>query len=370
MKSLIHAILSGLILGCTIILVNQALQHESSNKIAYSLFNNDNAPVSYYHAIERSAPAVVNIFIQVTDLKYDGSKQDSAISNANISSASGIIMHSDGYILTNYHVIMNASMTGSSIYVQLRNGKTYLAKVLGYDKRTDIAVLKVTTKDVLPVIPINTKTVPRLGDVVLAIGNPYNIGQTVTVGIISAVGRSGSGITNMNTLDLKPGIQEFIQTDAAINSGNSGGALVNTKGEYIGMNTATLPSVETQTNGISFAISAELSLKIMQEIIHHGRVIRGYLGILARDSAYSDIQDGKLGSYQSGIIVTSIDPNGPAQDILMQNDVIVSINDVRVTDLKQAMTMIASSKPDTVLNFSVVRDGKLINCQVTVVEQI
>ena len=328
MKSLIHAILSGLILGCTIILVNQALQHESSNKIAYSLFNNDNAPVSYYHAIERSAPAVVNIFIQVTDLKYDGSKQDSAISNANISSASGIIMHSDGYILTNYHVIMNASMTGSSIYVQLRNGKTYLAKVLGYDKRTDIAVLKVTTKDVLPVIPINTKTVPRLGDVVLAIGNPYNIGQTVTVGIISAVGRSGSGITNMNTLDLKPGIQEFIQTDA------------------------------------------ELSLKIMQEIIHHGRVIRGYLGILARDSAYSDIQDGKLGSYQSGIIVTSIDPNGPAQDILMQNDVIVSINDVRVTDLKQAMTMIASSKPDTVLNFSVVRDGKLINCQVTVVEQI
>lgn len=279
-------------------------------------------------------------------------------------------MHSDGYILTNYHVIMNASMTGSSIYVQLRNGKTYLAKVLGYDKRTDIAVLKVTTKDVLPVIPINTKTVPRLGDVVLAIGNPYNIGQTVTVGIISAVGRSGSGITNMNTLDLKPGIQEFIQTDAAINSGNSGGALVNTKGEYIGMNTATLSSVETQTNGISFAISAELSLKIMQEIIHHGRVIRGYLGILARDSAYSDIQDGKLGSYQSGIIVTSIDPNGPAQDILMQNDVIVSINDVRVTDLKQAMTMIASSKPDTVLNFSVVRDGKLINCQVTVVEQI
>jgi serine protease DegS len=206
--------------------------------------------------------------------------------------------------------------------------------------------------------------------VVLAIGNPYNIGQTVTVGIISAVGRSGSGITNMNTLDLKPGIQEFIQTDAAINSGNSGGALVNTKGEYIGMNTATLSSVETQTNGISFAISAELSLKIMQEIIHHGRVIRGYLGILARDSAYSDIQDGKLGSYQSGIIVTSIDPNGPAQDILMQNDVIVSINDVRVTDLKQAMTMIASSKPDTVLNFSVVRDGKLINCQVTVVEQI
>ncbi len=145
---------------------------------------------------------------------------------------------------------------------------------------------------------------------------------------------------------------------------------MNTKGEYIGMNTATLSSVETQTNGISFAISAELSLKIMQEIIHHGRVIRGYLGILARDSAYSDIQDGKLGSYQSGIIVTSIDPNGPAQDKLMQNDVIVSINDVRVTDLKQAMTMIASSKPDTVLNFSVVRDGKLINCQVTVVEQI
>lgn len=226
-------------------------------------------------------------------------------------------------------------------------------------------MLKVNTKDVLPVIPINLNRKPRLGDVVLAIGNPYNIGQTITMGIISAVGRTGSGVTNVNTLDLSPGIQEFIQTDAAINSGNSGGALVNSFGEFVGMNTATLSSVENQTNGISFAIPAELSLNIMGDIIKHGRVIRGYLGITAKDIASgSDSLRRK-----SGVVITSIDPSGPAHNLLYAGDIIIRVNGKKITDLKQVMNIIASSQPNTSLAFEIMRGGELLTTSVLLAEQ-
>ncbi|SFP34705.1 serine protease DegS [Ruminobacter amylophilus] len=365
MKSLLHAVFSGLILGVTILIVNDLMIKEHSSKFSYSLFQNNNAPANYTQAIEASAPAVVNIFIQITDSDYDGSKSDSTSSTRNLGSASGIIVNKDGYILTNYHVIMNASVVGSTIFVQLRNGKTYQASIIGYDKRTDIAVLKVSTKDVLPVIPINLKRKPRLGDVVLAIGNPYNIGQTITMGIISAVGRSGSGVTNLNTLDLSPGLQEFIQTDAAINSGNSGGALVNSLGEFVGMNTATLSSIEAQTNSISFAIPADLSLNIMNDIIKHGRVIRGYLGITAKD--ISADQAGY--KNKSGIIVTSIDPAGPATNLLRTGDIITAINGIKVNNLKQVMNIIASSMPNTSLTFSLIRGDEILETSVLLAEQ-
>lgn len=365
MKSVLHAVFSGLILGITIIIVNDLMIKEHNNKLSYSLFQNNNAPANYTHAIEVSAPAVVNIFIQITDSDYDGSTSDMTSDNKNFSSASGIIVDKNGYIITNYHVIMNASISGSSVFIQLRNGKTYQASIVGYDKRTDIAVLKVNTKDVLPVIPINLKRKPRLGDVVLAIGNPYNIGQTITMGIISAVGRTGSGVTSVNTLDLSPGIQEFIQTDAAINSGNSGGALVNSLGEFVGMNTATLSSIETQTNGISFAIPAELSLNIMNDIIKHGRVIRGYLGITAKD-VISKLKTSKL---KSGIEITGIDPAGPAHDLLFKGDIITRINDIKISNLKQAMNIIASSQPNTALKFELLRGDEALTISVLLTEQ-
>ncbi len=365
MKSVLHAVFSGLILGITILIVNDLMIKEQNNKLTYSLFQNNSAPANYTQAIEASAPAVVNIFIQVTDADYDGSSNDTSSVNKNFSSASGIIVDKNGYILTNYHVIMNASISGSTIFVQLRNGKTYQGGIVGYDKRTDIAVLKVNTKDVLPVIPINLNRKPRLGDVVLAIGNPYNIGQTITMGIISAVGRTGSGVTNVNTLDLSPGIQEFIQTDAAINSGNSGGALVNSFGEFVGMNTATLSSIENQTNGISFAIPAELSLNIMRDIIKHGRVIRGYLGITAKDIASGS---GSL-RRKSGVVITSIDPSGPAHDLLYAGDTIISVNGEKITDLKQVMNIIASSQPNTSLVFEIMRGEELLTTSVLLAEQ-
>ncbi len=367
MRSLLFSVLAGLLIGSAVLLTDYLVRARSSDANSYSFFADDQ-PANYTGAIEKSAPAVVNIFIRVTDSDYNGSQDSSSSSTDELSSASGVIVDKQGYILTNYHVIMKASSyIGSTVYAQLRNGKLYRASVVGYDKRTDIAVLKLTTNDDLPVIHYNPDRSPRLGDVVLAIGNPYNIGQTVTMGIISAIGRSGSGITFKNTLDLSPGIQEFIQTDAPINSGYSGGALVNTLGEFIGLNTATLSSVEVKTNGISFAIPARQSLAIMRDIIDHGRVIRGYLGIGAKE-AVTDIAPDK--SRLAGIVITSIDPRGPAHGILQPGDLIVSINNAQVVNIRQAMTIIADSRPDSVLNFTIVRDGERISRTVVLTEQL
>lgn len=306
----------------------------------------------YSYAITRSAPAVVNILI--TDYK---DKQQ------NKSSASGIIVSSNGYILTNYHVIMNIN-DSSIINVQLRDGKSYTAKIVGYDKRTDIAVLKLSTLDKLPVIPINTENTPHLGDEVLAIGNPHNLGQTITHGIISAVGRSGSGITKMNTMDLTVGIQELIQTDAPINNGNSGGALVNKKGEFVAISTATLATQNDNTYGISFAIPQKLALNVLKEIIEKGRVIRGYLGIIAQDFSYN-----KGDKNISGIIITKIDPNGPSHNILQIEDIIIKINNIDVKNMKQGMEIIADSQPGTKVTFLILRNFETIEKEVTVSEQ-
>ncbi|MGN1394735.1 MAG: trypsin-like peptidase domain-containing protein [Succinivibrionaceae bacterium] len=308
-----------------------------------------NTPNGYNYAISKSANSVVNISVKDNT------------TNELISSASGIIMSKDGYILTNLHVILNY-LSSHTIAVQLRDGSIYYPKIVGTDKRTDLAVLKITSPDKeFPAIAINEKMEPRLGDVVLAIGNPHNLGQTITHGIISAIGRTGSGLTKYNTMDLSVGIQELIQTDAPINAGNSGGALINTNGEFVAINTATLTNNNENTYGISFAIPHKLALHIMNSIIKEGRVIRGYLGITAHDYQIN-------GSIQ-GIIINSIDPYGPSFNALQINDIIKKINDETIENTKQAMEIIANSQPGTTVKLEIIRYNKMTELEITVCEQ-
>ncbi len=352
MNGWLKSSLAGMVIGAGIILARDFMFAEKGD------------PDSYFYAISKSAAAVVNIFIRSrhagTEDRYSGAEIKS--------SGSGIIMSSDGLIITNYHVIMRADQN-SIIGVQLRDGTVFEASLIGYDKRTDIAVLHVNSNYPLPRIMINEKRETHLGDVVLAIGNPYNLGQTITSGIISAVGRRGSGITRLNRIDITDGIQDLIQTDAPINSGNSGGALVNTKGEFVGMSTATMSdSNDAKAYGISFAIPARQVLSILSEILKNGRVVRGYLGILA-ENIYDENQEGSVKSRSRGIIITSIDPHGPARGELQPGDIIVSVNGNEARDMQTLMDLVADSAAGTKVTFEIIRNGRKSSCSVVVSEQ-
>ncbi len=257
-------------------------------------------------------------------------------------------MDSNGYLLTNYHVIQNAVL----IEVWLQNGQQYHAELIGYDIYTDLAVLKVNASN-LPVIPQNKAMQSLAGDVVLAIGNPYNLGQTVTQGIVSAIGRHG--LSNTSYL-------EFLQMDAAINKGNSGGALVNTNGELVGINSIQFNELNPQLDvqGIFFAVPYQLAYKIMQKIIEHGRVVRGWLGIVAR----------QVPQNTKGFVITAIDPNSPAYTAGLQvGDVVYQIGDIAVESITQALDIVAETTPDTTLMFKVFRKNKALDIPVTILEK-
>jgi serine protease DegS len=247
---------------------------------------------------------------------------------------SGVIMDQRGYILTNKHVINDADQ----IIVALQDGRVFEALLVGSDTLTDLAVLKINANAGLPVIPINPKRVPHIGDVVLAIGNPYNLGQTITQGIISATGRIGLNPT---------GRQNFLQTDASINHGNSGGALVNSLGELMGINTLSFDkSNDGETpEGIGFAIPFQLATKIMDKLIRDGRVIRGYIGISGREIAPLHAQGGGIDQLQ-GIVVNDVAPDGPAaQAGIRANDVIISVNDKPAVSALETMDQVAEIRP-------------------------
>lgn len=234
------------------------------------------------------------------------------------------------------------------------------ALLVGSDSLTDLAVLKINATAGLPVIPINPARVPHIGDVVLAIGNPYNLGQTITQGIISATGRIG----------LNPsGRQNFLQTDASINHGNSGGALVNSLGELMGINTLSFDkSNDGETpEGLSFAIPFQLATKIMDKLIRDGRVIRGFIGISGREIAPVHAQGG-IDPIQ-GIVVNDISPDGPAaQAGIQNNDVIISVNGKQAVSALETMDQVAEIRPGSVIPIVVMRDDKKMTMQVTVQE--
>ena len=266
---------------------------------------------------------------------------------------SGVIAAPDGYILTNNHVIDGAE----DILVKLADGREYKGRPIGMDSRTDIAIIKINETN-LPTVPWGDSDKLRVGEVVLAIGNPYGLSQTITMGIISALERSGIGITDY---------EDFIQTDAAINPGNSGGALVNIKGELIGINTAIF-SVTGGYQGIGFAIPSSMVKNVMDSIINQGRVVRGWLGVqiqpltpeLAKQLGLKD---------ESGVLLVDVVEGGPAEKGgLKRYDVIVEYDGKKTDNPFHFKNMVASTKPGKAVEIKIIRNGNLLTAKVTIGE--
>ena len=315
-------------------------------------------PVTYADAVVIAAPAVVNLYTTKVvnkpahplfeDPQFRRYFGDNSPKQRRMESSlgSGVIMSPEGYILTNNHVTTGADQ----IVVALRDGRETLARVVGSDPETDLAVLKIDLKN-LPAITIGRSEGLRVGDVALAIGNPFGVGQTVTMGIISATGRNQLGLNSY---------EDFIQTDAAINPGNSGGALVDANGNLTGINTAIF-SKSGGSQGIGFAIPVKLAMEVMKSIIEHGQVIRGWLGIevqpLSKELAESFGLTGR-----PGIVVAGIFRDGPAQKAGLQlGDVILNIDGEPAGDGRKSMNQVARIKPTDKVTIQVMRNGKELN---------
>lgn len=255
---------------------------------------------------------------------------------------SGVIVTRDGYILTNNHVVEGAT----DVKVTLSDRRELTAKVIGTDPRTDVAVIKIDASN-LSVLPISDSTKVQVGDVALAMGNPFGIGQTVTMGIISATGRGGLNPENY---------EDFIQTDAAINPGNSGGALVNTSGQLIGINTAIL-SRTGGNQGVGFAIPVNMAREVMDQLVKTGKVTRGYMGAGVQDITPELARAFKLPSA-SGAAITTVEPGSPAErGGLQAGDVVTAINGEPVNDSGALRLRISRTAPGTDVRLTVQREG-------------
>ena len=314
-------------------------------------------PVSYASAVERAAPAVVNIYTTtIVETRAHPLARDPFFRNffnlpseprrkrMESSLGSGVIVSGNGYILTNHHVIAGAD----DIVIELKDGRVSQASVVGTDPDTDIAVLKVEVNS-LPKLILTTSP-GRVGDLVFAIGNPFGVGQTVTMGILSATGRNQVGVTNY---------ENFIQTDAAINPGNSGGALINVRGELIGINTAIFTR-SGGSNGIGFAIPASIATDIMQELIDHGQVIRGWIGVETQPLTEDLARAFGVGK-DAGVLIAGAYRRGPAANTdILPGDILTHMTDQKITDGRAAMNQVADIEPGTDLPVKLLRDGQSI----------
>ncbi|MFZ7130313.1 outer membrane-stress sensor serine endopeptidase DegS [Avibacterium avium] len=334
LRKIIQSIIIGLLAAGAILLISPSL------KQGQPLFQKE--IFSFKDAVRLASPAVVNVYSQ-SFTSVSGQPQ---ITNL----GSGVIMAKEGYILTNKHVIQNADQ----IVVAMQNGRIFEASLIGSDNLTDLAVLKIRA-DNLPTIP-NTKRKLHVGDVVLAIGNPYNLGQSVSQGIISALGR--------NAVGDYIGRQNFIQTDASINRGNSGGALINSLGELVGISTLSIGKNANEiAEGLNFAIPIDLANDVMKKIIRDGRVIRGFLGIQT-DVLFSDEQ-----TSSKGIEITSVRENSPAAKAGLQaGDIMLQFGDVKAESPAQMMNVISNTRPNTRVNMVISRLGKVMTLPVTIEE--
>ncbi|MEJ2575334.1 MAG: trypsin-like peptidase domain-containing protein [Gammaproteobacteria bacterium] len=310
---------------------------------------------SYAEAVAAAAPSVVSVFASKLTRErrnpllddplfrrfFGGGDEQPKVRREN-SLGSGVMVDPNGYVLTNNHVIDGAS----EIRVALGDGSEVPARVVGVDPDTDLAVLQAGGEIPLPVASLGRSDDLRVGDVVLAIGNPFAVGQTVTMGIVSATGRNQLGITNF---------ENFIQTDAAINPGNSGGALVNTRGEIVGINTAIF-SRSGGSLGIGFAIPVQIAQAVMAEIIEHGRVIRGWLGITGQNLTVALAESLGL-EGASGILVSGVLPDGPADLAgIAPGDVIVAVDGQAITGSVDLLNRIAGYAPGTRVAVDIVRE--------------
>jgi len=323
------------------------------------------AESSYSEAAQVAMPAVVNIFSSKNGTKRSPNPQQAEDPwfrfffgdrlperQEPVSSlGSGVIVSSEGYILTNHHVVDGAD----EIEVALTDGRKANAKVVGSDPETDLAVLKVSLKD-LPAITLGRLENVKVGDVVLAIGNPFGVGQTVTMGIVSALGRSHLGI---NTFE------NFIQTDAAINPGNSGGALVDARGNLLGINTA-IYSRSGGSLGIGFAIPVSTAKQVMESIISSGSVTRGWIGVEPQDMT-PEIAESFGMTTKEGALIAAVVQGGPADKAgIKPGDVLVAVDHQPISDTTALLNAIAQLKPGAAVNVKLVRRGKPTELAVTI----
>ena len=318
------------------------------------------APGSYAAAVSYASPAVANLYSTkmvsepIHPLLSDPSLRhffgDSLPQQRRLESSLGsaVIMSDEGYLLTNNHVIAGAEQ----IVVALKDGRETLGRIIGTDPETDLAVLKIDLPD-LPVISAGKSDQVRIGDVALAIGNPFGVGQTVTMGIVSATGRNQLGI---NTYE------DFIQTDAAINPGNSGGALVDARGRLLGINTAIF-SRSGGSQGIGFAIPVKLASSVMTSIIEHGQVVRGWLGLEVQALTPELAETFGL-QQRTGILVAGVLRDGPAaQAGLLPGDIILSIAGQSAMDGRSSMNQVANMRPGKKVEMEVLRQGEVQKLQ-------
>lgn len=335
LKKLFHSALWGLAAAGVILFAVPRLNNSN-------IFTPDDI-VSFKNAVRIASPAVVNVYNRSFSSASIDDNDQLQVNNL----GSGVIMSKDGYILTNKHVIQNADQ----IVVALQNGNIFEASLVGSDNLTDLAVLKIRANN-LSTIPQNSNRQAHVGDVVLAIGNPYNLGQSVSQGIISAVGRNAVGDS--------VGRQNFIQTDASINRGNSGGALINSAGELIGISTLSIGKTANEiAEGLNFAIPMDIANDVLYKIIRDGRVIRGYFGV------QSDISS----SNEEGILITGVSPNSPAAKAGIQvGDVILKLNNQEGISAREMMQIIANTKPNSKVLVTILRLGKILQLPVVIEE--
>lgn len=310
-------------------------------------------PASYAEAVDLSSSAVANIYTKRL-VQDSESSTERARFRVDTSFASAVIIDSGGYLVTNYHVVA----TAAEIRVQLSDGRITEPLIVGVDAETDLALLKVDLGE-LPAVRLGVSADLRIGDVVLAIGNPYGLTTSVTQGIVSATGR---GLLNLVTFE------NFIQTDAAINAGNSGGALINSFGELVGINTAVLAQ-DPGTEGIGFAIPVDLVRGVVEQIKQNGRVIRGYMGLVPDDLTNAERVSMGIESG-NGILLIEVYPGGPADTAsLAVGDVILELNGEPVYSQRQALLISASTSPGDSVDVVAMRDGVRFETQVTAVER-
>jgi len=320
-------------------------------------------PVSYAEAVARAAPAVANIYVDKRDSsasspsdslfrRYFGDAAAGREQSDGSNLGSAVILSSEGYLLTNNHLIQNAVQ----IQVLLQDGRVSLADVVGTDPETDLAVLRVKMPD-LPSVSLGSSENLRVGDVVLAIGNPFGVGQTVTLGIVSATGRHQIGVSQF---------EDFIQTDAAINPGNSGGALIDAHGRLIGINTAIFSG---GSEGISFAIPIGMAQNVMSAIIERGYVPRGWLGAVV--SPITEPIGSPTGLRQAGGVFVEGVLNGSPADLggLQPGDIITHINGSPVATPRAAINAVANTRPGSTISIALVRDKEIRTVETRVGER-
>ncbi|MFT5161520.1 MAG: serine protease DegS [Alteromonadaceae bacterium] len=341
--SLFQSISYGLALAFVVLL---ALSYNADSQLFANLTKLwTDTPVSYSGAVRKAAPAVVNIMSESFTSSPGYNRQSRS---PHQSLGSGVIIQSDGYIVTNRHVVLNADR----IIVLMQDGRRFIGELIGMDAITDLALLHVNAID-LPVIPQNISQTSQVGDVVLAIGNPLNLGLTITQGIISATNKTFT-TGSFNTPSL-------LQMDAAINNGNSGGALVNTNGVLIGINSLAFQSIgNTEANGISFAIPYSTVHKITNKLLKDGRLIRGWLGVTGGPVNKDGQEIRSTVETVDGIRLTSVDPASPAQKGgLVKDDIIQQINGKKVTGIAQILSTVEDTPPGQTIAFTVKRNDQL-----------